>query len=170
MELLHLKPLAESIEELFRNDKLLLDADVNERSLTHKLAEYLQRHYSGWNVDCEYNRKITETKCLDPETIESNDIKGTTIYPDIIVHKRMSDENLLVIEVKKEKNKSNTDNDKVKLKCLTKKDGSFGYDYGFYLVFATDGQKLKSIDFYENGEESDNQSRVRDFFIESGLL
>ena len=41
---------------LYRHDRELLDVDANERSITHKLAEHLQRKFPGWHVDCEYNR------------------------------------------------------------------------------------------------------------------
>ncbi|MCL1902495.1 MAG: hypothetical protein FWG18_02595 [Alphaproteobacteria bacterium] len=39
--------------------------EVNERSQTHKLAEYLQYLLPHWNVDCEYNKKLTDPKTLD---------------------------------------------------------------------------------------------------------
>ena len=41
---------------LYRHDRELLDVDANERSITHKLAEHLQREFPEWHVDCEYNR------------------------------------------------------------------------------------------------------------------
>jgi len=45
-----------SIELLIRNDAHLLKIDVNERSITHRLAVHLQDAFKGWDVDCEYNR------------------------------------------------------------------------------------------------------------------
>ena len=49
------------INELKLKDYYLLEKDVNERSITHKLAGYLQKHLSEhfdehYDVDCEYNR------------------------------------------------------------------------------------------------------------------
>lgn len=44
------------LQTLRRLDKILLDINVNERTITHKLAEYLQQHLPEFNVDCEYNR------------------------------------------------------------------------------------------------------------------
>jgi hypothetical protein len=45
-----------SLKEFFKNEFDLIDVDANERSISHKLAEYIQKHTSDWNVDCEYNR------------------------------------------------------------------------------------------------------------------
>ena len=33
------------LQTLRRLDKILLDINVNERTITHKLAEYLQQHF-----------------------------------------------------------------------------------------------------------------------------
>jgi len=43
-------------ELLIRKDAHLLKIDVNERSITHRLALHLQDAFKGWDVDCEYNR------------------------------------------------------------------------------------------------------------------
>ena len=45
-----------ALSELIERDSFLFEADANERSITHKLAEYLQAQFQDWNVDCEYNR------------------------------------------------------------------------------------------------------------------
>jgi hypothetical protein len=47
-----------SINKLMEFDDFLLEKDVNERSITHKLAEYMQQEFKDWDVDCEYNRMI----------------------------------------------------------------------------------------------------------------
>lgn len=44
------------LQKLRRLDKYLLDINVNERTITHKLAEYLGEHIPEFDVDCEYNR------------------------------------------------------------------------------------------------------------------
>ena len=111
--------LFKAISEFLLKECFLLKHDINERSITHKLAEYVQKYFSDYNVDCEYNRMPeksnnngeAETKFIPKELhlnvskISSDDDKGTTVYPDIIIHKRGSnDSNLIVIEVKKEAN------------------------------------------------------------------
>lgn len=44
------------LEEIYNNDFALIFNNVSERAITHKLAEYLQKRFKGYNVDCEYNR------------------------------------------------------------------------------------------------------------------
>jgi hypothetical protein len=96
-----------SIESFLTHESNLLCIDVNERSITHKIAEYLQYNFKEWNVDCEYNRLGDKVKTLPkPIKTNSNDTDAKTIFPDIIVHKRGKNENLLVIEVKKVGNTS----------------------------------------------------------------
>ena len=84
-------------------DVYLLEVDANERSITHKLAEHLQRELPGWNVDCEFNRNGDLPKRLRgaDESVSTDDTDGRTVYPDIIVHRRGSDNNLMIIEAKK---------------------------------------------------------------------
>jgi hypothetical protein len=86
---------------LLERDRVLLEIDANERSLTHKLAEYLQLEFPNWHVDCEYNRDRHEMKRLDWAEVRSDDTNATTVFPDIIVHLRVTNENLIVIEAKK---------------------------------------------------------------------
>ena len=45
-----------AVERLELHDAYLLRIDGNERSITHRLAMYLQDEFEGWDVDCEYNR------------------------------------------------------------------------------------------------------------------
>ena len=44
-----------SIRLLIKNDFYLLEIGANERSVAHKLAEYLQQEFPNWHFDCEYN-------------------------------------------------------------------------------------------------------------------
>jgi len=45
-----------AVKRLLREDMVLLGRNVNERSVSHKQAEYLREAFRGWHVDCEYNR------------------------------------------------------------------------------------------------------------------
>lgn len=54
-----------SVRRLIKDDRYLLEKEVNERSQTHKLAEYLQAYLPDWNVDCEYNKNLDAAKTLD---------------------------------------------------------------------------------------------------------
>lgn len=106
-----------SIEMLLKADYDLLNFDVNERSISHRFAKYLEPHFPGWNVDCEYNRNYAEIKSmqLPSRNVAIDDITARTVFPDIIVHKRNTDENLLVIEMKKTGNREGDDFDRKKL-------------------------------------------------------
>jgi len=83
--------------EFINNDKDLLDVDANERSLTHRIAVYLERKFEWYSVDCEYSKNGNHTKVLS----SYNWNKTGVVLPDIIVHERRTSNNLLVIEWKK---------------------------------------------------------------------
>ncbi|MGH7552482.1 MAG: hypothetical protein ACREMQ_05590 [Longimicrobiales bacterium] len=125
-----------ALERLFLKDADLFEFDVNERSITHRLAIYLDEEFRDWNVDCEYNRNGHEPKTLqlNPETIESDDEKGTTVYPDIIVHKRGKPRNHLAIEIKKH-NGGSGDKDLKKLRALR---NELGYSFALFLRLRTE--------------------------------
>lgn len=99
---------------LIERDYQLLNLNANERSISHRLAIYLGLFFEDWNVDCEYNRLDEETKRFDNlkqlkeifsdieiGDINANDDEAKTVYPDIIIHKRKKQNNVLVIEIKK---------------------------------------------------------------------
>lgn len=71
----------EALKILLKNDAYLLEHDVNERSITHKLAEYLQqelRKYSEFNdyqVDCEYNKDLKKCKLGKQYKIKKDTLK-----------------------------------------------------------------------------------------------
>ncbi|MHB1758467.1 MAG: hypothetical protein ACYCT9_13360 [Leptospirillum sp.] len=123
-------------DSLLADDGDLLRNDVNERSITHRLACYLQELFPEWNVDCEYNRLNIDTKKLltYKKNVKSDDTEGTTVFPDIIVHKRGSGKNLLVIEVKKT---TNAKKDTCDLEKLDKFKGELGYKHALFLRLKT---------------------------------
>ncbi|NCP88452.1 hypothetical protein GW781_14235 [bacterium] len=104
--------IQQAVSKLMKIDKDLLLIDVNERSITHRLGIYLQEQFPEWDVDCEYNRLIDNkkqmvlTKRLKAKIGETTpeDTQAKTVYPDLIIHHRISTENLVVIEVKKSTN------------------------------------------------------------------
>jgi hypothetical protein len=128
-----------AIEQLVLYDAKLLRIDCNERSITHRLAMYLQGEFEGWNVDCEYNRDHhapDHVKRLTPllESISSDNADAKTVFPDIIVHHRETSDNLLVIEVKKSRNMEPDTRDKQKLKAFKKE---LHYCYALFLRLNT---------------------------------
>lgn len=124
-----------ALERVIDVDTDLLRFDVNERSITHCLGMYLQEAVSDpWDVDVEYNRIGEEddvTKRL-PEEMLQGETQGT-VYPDVIIHQRGSEEdNLLVIEAKKSGNSS--DGDRQKIRAYQQ---HLDYDYGLFVRFDT---------------------------------
>lgn len=57
--------LITAIKVLFMRDRFLLENDIHERSIAHRLGMYLQPLFSEWDVDCEYNKKEINPKLLD---------------------------------------------------------------------------------------------------------
>lgn len=141
---------ARSVEEFVAQESDLLRLDVHEQALTHKLAEYVQRQFPGWNVDCEYNRRAQAIKRIRRATPEGGEDE-IEIKPDIIVHKREKRENLLLIEAKKSTNKE-LKNDEDKLEGLTDKNGEYGYDFGLHLILDCRARRVADVIVYVSGE------------------
>ena len=155
-----------AIQMLRVNDKHLLEHDVNERSITHKLAVYLDPMFGEeYHVDCEYNRDKDDPKkikaCMSKLKRTNNckridEFDDKSVYPDIIVHKRGTNKyNLLAIEVKKVSKDSVTkEHDLTKLKCYTDQKCNLKYQYGAFIELYTK-EKVDmepEIVFYENGK------------------
>jgi hypothetical protein len=130
--------VAAAVTRLLRSgdgDRYLLEVDANERSISHRLALYLEDEFPGWHVDCEYNRDGHDPKRLqlEPDTVLSDDDQGKTVFPDIIVHKRGQVQNLLAIEIKKDSGESSK-HDLEKLAGLRKQ---LGYTHALSIRFGT---------------------------------
>lgn len=95
--------IAAALDRLMEIDADLLQVDANERSLTHQFAVHLQEQLPQWHVDCEYNRNGIDPKRLVLHDLQpaADDTDGQTVFPDVIVHKRGTETNWVVIEFKK---------------------------------------------------------------------
>jgi len=110
-----------ALRELVERDGDLFAIDVNERTLAHRLAVYLERRIPDLHVDCEYNRHGHQPKRLHlaPEPTTSEDTEGTTVFPDIILHRRGENgPNVLAIEIKKTTSSQPADRDFRKLEAM----------------------------------------------------
>jgi hypothetical protein len=172
-----------AIESLFSNDNWLLEKDLSERSISHKLAEYLQPLFLDYNVDCEYNGDIDrekpeenqlgrkrisalwsdldEYKLLSKEELESEterELVERLVYPDIIIHRRGTNEfNLCIIEVKKSTSQVPYNYDRIKLRAYTTNYyGNLNYKVGYFVKFVTG---IVDTDYdikeFQNGEGPD---------------
>ncbi len=154
------------LKKLRRFDKDLLDININERTITHILAEYLQEHFSDLNVDCEYNRftvddseDLVKKLNLPKDQINWDDIEAKTIFPDIIIHKRRrQDSNILVIEVKKKQSSNLTSEikDINKLKAFTT--NPYNYNLGLFLKIDMEGID-DDFQWYTNREKINFNSK-----------
>lgn len=134
-----------AVVALYRHDRELLERDANERSITHKLAEHLQREFPSWHVDCEYNRygsDVKRLKCpLEGEQTPTDATEAKTVYPDVIVHRRGTRQNLVVVEVKKRGGALAT-KDEDKLKAFSE-DPGYEYQHGLLLTVDCECPALK---------------------------
>ena len=134
-----LNKVVAALSEFYAQETFLLEKDVGERPLTHRLAVHLEHQFAGWQVDCDYDRLGERTLRLPHGSIISTDDHlGKSIYPDIVVHQREIPNNLLTIEVRKSTNHQPLEHDQHKLRALTDPHLWFAYWIG---VFVTLGKK-----------------------------
>jgi hypothetical protein len=158
-----------AITQLKATDPFLLTKDIGERAISHKLAVYLNDSFAGLDVDCEYNGyaksdnnkkyivilrdKLDALRRLR-DSDNNDELLKRSVFPDIIVHKRGEDQNLLIIEIKKENN-NDTEYDREKIKRYTSPDydNDLNYKLGALIIFPTGKPDIPHvIEWYENGK------------------
>ena len=122
------KDVVDAIQTLLERDEILLTTDVNERTISAQLACYLKLKFPEWDVDVEYNRQG-----LDPKKIGVGE-SAELVYPDIIIHRRQFDANLLVIEMKKGDALEPDEEDMKKLRAYV---AEFKYPNALFLRLST---------------------------------
>ncbi|MFD0912706.1 hypothetical protein [Methylophilus luteus] len=123
-----------AISRLLQKDHHLLAANASERSLTHWLAIHLMPFFKNYEVDCEYNRDGFDVKklMLNERPVVDTQLEAVTVFPDIIVHRRGSNNyNLLVVEVKKSKSAEGSGYDLMKLKAFKEE---LNYTYAAHVI------------------------------------
>lgn len=161
-----LERINRALDTLVERDEKLFISGVNERTLCHRLAVYLEWFFKGYDVDCEYNR----VDGIDPKRIHivrsdikekikgfnqnnGNDDVARTAYPDIIVHKRDTNNmNLLVIEIKKDSNKDGDEIDFYKLRAYKEE---FNYEHAVFIKLLV-GELNENQGRYEEPKFIDN--------------
>lgn len=150
------KKVVSALNELLEKDKILLKINVEEETISHKLAMYLEKEFSGFDVDVEYNRQgktVDIVKKLYMAGFDADSYGYKNVLPDIVIHNRGdNDKNTLVIEVKKSKNTGHPfDKDKEKLKAFVNNiEGGFNYNFGLFLYLFTGDDFDKKINAGEN--------------------
>lgn len=150
--------IKDSLVEFIKENRILLIQDVNEKAICHGIAKFMSGRFQGRDIDVEYDRLGAEQKqklistsqkrflqykkqgivpnnkvnidklCENPEKAPD--------FPDIIVHKRTEIfNNLLIVEVKKEKNPELFNGwDEWKIEFFL---NTFHYQYGAQVVLKT---------------------------------
>jgi hypothetical protein len=112
---------------------------------------HIEKQFSGWQVDCDYNRLGERTLRLPHGTIVSTDDHfGKSVYPDIVVHQRDIPNNLLAIEVRKAANHQPPEHDQHKLRALT--DPHLWFAYWMGVLFILGKKHITSSEVYVGGE------------------
>ena len=128
------------------SELFIIGRGVHEQAISHRLAVLFEKEFSGYNVDCEYNKHLSDTKkfesdlektdckCSDcRERKNSSDSNQKRFRPDIIIHRRGNgDHNLICIEIKKSED---CDYDIAKLKHLTSEEYRYQYSLGVFINF-----------------------------------
>ena len=145
-----LNKVVAALQEFFARETFLLEKDVGERALTHRLAVNIEKQFPGWEVDCEYDRLGERTLRLPHgSTVSSDDHLAKSIYPDIVVHQRAIPNCLLAIEVRKEANHQPFEHDQHKLRALTDPHIWFAYWIGVMVILSRKG--VASSEVYVGG-------------------
>lgn len=161
-----LKRLDDSITSVLENEFDILARGLNELNLTGHLTKYLTPHFEELTVDPEYNGdklKGNDRKALDIARnrmievgIPPNETENYQLTPDIIIHQRnTNDNNLVVIEAKKDSNsKKRKDFDLLKLEHMTIDyfGNHYNYRIGVAIVFGTKKRAGEyEIYYYQDG-------------------
>ncbi|MEX5219506.1 MAG: hypothetical protein AB7G68_07935 [Nitrospiraceae bacterium] len=118
------RAVLDGLTKLFEKDMQLLGVNASEESVAAKIAQYLQPHFQDMDIDVEYNRMGDA-----PKKVTWND-KPAEVYPDIIVHLRGTQTNILAIELKKGSNAESKDKDIRKLRAYV---SELGYQHALFL-------------------------------------
>ncbi len=163
--------LLNSIEVLCSKNHFLIENDISERAISHKLAIYIECEFSEFDVDCEYNGyvesdknkkyiKILKDKAnklgIKRNTDGDNEIIYREVYPDIIIHKRgrnTEGSNLLIIEMKKSYRPDNGRYDREKLCSYTSRDdeNNLNYKLGAFILLNKRQNPCYTIEWYKDG-------------------
>lgn len=102
---------------------------MNERAITHRLAICVEREFAGWDVVCEYNRDGHDPKEIAFGSGDDAE-HGRRVFPDVIDHRRGTDDNYVVFGLKKSNNPESDKRDFEKLRGYCRQPG---YAHGVFI-------------------------------------
>ena len=147
--------IEESLDLLYQNDGYLIcnhrdrrENHVGERSVAFRFGIYFnmlsKKNFPEFQVDMEYNRNMDNRKTL-PSWHEG-------CFPDLILHKRGSNsDNLLVIEMKTWWN-PHPEKDKQKIWEFCDINGKYCYKYGAFILIGKKREDVQIV-FFKHDEE-----------------
>ena len=151
-----------SLTDFYSYDSILLDYEtediaVAERCMVFRIGWYMlnrmqrNKKFHWADLDCEYNRNFRDPKYIYVEDHTGNNTKKKNVVPDLLIHKRRSNENnLLVIEFKKgEPEQNDRNNDIRKLTFFTDSSSEYSYSYGLYIELH---KNSAIVQVYQEGE------------------
>lgn len=168
-----MEKLDAAIAQLLEKEMDILERGLNELNLNGHFTKYLTPLFAEYDVDPEYNGdklKPNDRKALDIARnrmleigIKPNEINNYKLTPDIIIHTRnINEENLAVIEIKKDSNsQKNKEFDLLKLEHMTidHLGNHYNYNLGVALVFGTKGNAGQyEIKYFQNGVMTERES------------
>ena len=136
--------LTSAYSKVIAQDRHLLEVRANERSIAHRFAIYIEQCFPGFDVDCDYNKNLEDPKRAPAYAHKTRrGRESDLVVPDIVVHRRNTDVNLVVIELKPTdtEEKCSASNNLIEGKCLCDRcklkaiKGDLVYDHAFYIVF-----------------------------------
>lgn len=167
----------QALNYVLAKDTWLLTNDLSEQSISHRIAYYLEQLFNDYDVDCEYNGDIDRQNnkkaisVLKTELMqfgllrdkEASDLEkeftNRAVFPDIIIHKRGTNENnLCILEVKKSTSRVNYEYDFIKLCSYTsdRYENSLKYQLGIFIEVAIDTKTPSfNLRFYKAGRQVD---------------
>ena len=157
------------------SDTWLLKNDLSEQSISNRIAFHLDPLFADFNVDCEYNGDIERDNNRKAISIlkeelqqfgllrvkEASDLEKEftkrAVFPDIIIHRRGTNENnLCILEIKKSTSSVNYNYDFIKLRSYTSNhyDNNLKYQLGIFVEAVIDKQNPSfNLKFYKDGQE-----------------
>jgi len=165
--------LSRSLNLVIKNDLWLISHNLSEQSISNKIAYYLVSLFPEYHVDCEYNGDIENDSgrktinLLKDELSARNllrdnerndlesDLTTRSVFPDIIIHTRgTNNRNLCIIEVKKDTSSVSYEYDSLKLSAYTSNnhDNTLKYQLGVFVeVITGEHQPGFSLQYFKNG-------------------
>ena len=172
------KKISNAINFFYLENKEVIKNWKSSRNYIYALAKILEREFDSWDVDCNFvhYREPTVSNFLDNDRFcNAKDISVTCeeclnkkwckACPDIIIHRRNTQDNLLIIQIElNSRNQSKTEQNLSLIKSYINDSGN-PYEYGLILNWGpSQDQVLLTWLGHKNfkGQESHSHKKIRE--------